>query len=380
MRKKVTIVIFCVILFGFTAISILKPDTEISERENRVLETMPEIYLDDILDGTFQETFETYISDQFFLRDSWVDLTTGLQTLLGKKDINGVYIGENGYLIEKYTEEDFDEEIVENNIDVLAAFLNEMTETYGSEHVDFLTVPSKACALPDLLPAWAEGYPEEEITEALCDLPDEPEIYLDLTETLQEHQDEYIYYRTDHHWTTLGAYYAFAAFAERKGYETPALDSYEIEVAADDFYGTTYNKLHQDVEPDTVKLYHSEAEEGVTVDMDDGETVSDSFYFFNELEESDKYRIFFSGNTEKIVITTGADTGRTLLMLKDSYANCFVPFLAGEYDTIILYDLRYAGDTVDVLLDEYGDELTDVLVLYNVEKFMEDESIDLLSY
>lgn len=380
MRKKITIAIFCAILFGFTAISILKPDTEISERENRVLETMPEIVLDDILDGTFQETFETYISDQFFLRDSWVDLTTGLQTFLGKKDINGVYIGENGYLIEKYTEEDFDEEIVENNIDVLAAFLNEMTEEYGSDHVDFLTVPSKACAMPDLLPAWAEGYPEEEITEALCDLLDEPEIYLDLTETLQEHQDEYIYYRTDHHWTTLGAYYAYAAFAERKGHEVPSLDSYEIETAADDFYGTTYNKLHQNVEPDTVELYHSEAEENVTVDMNDGETVSDSFYFFDELEESDKYRIFFAGNTEKIVITTAADTGRTLLMLKDSYANCFVPFLAGEYDTIILYDLRYAGDTIDVLLDEYGEEITDVLVLYNVEKFMEDESIDLLSY
>ncbi|MCD7796537.1 MAG: hypothetical protein LUG95_02670 [Clostridiales bacterium] len=69
-----------------------------------------------------------------------------------------------------------------------------------------------------------------------------------------------------------------------------------------------------------------------------------------------------------------------MLLLKDSFANCFVPFIAGEYDTIIMYDLREVGDTIDVLLDEYGESITDVLIMYNTEKFMETDSIDLLAY
>ncbi|MCD7796536.1 MAG: hypothetical protein LUG95_02665 [Clostridiales bacterium] len=307
MGKKVTIAIFCIILSVFTAVSALKPNTEISARERRVLETMPDINSYDIMDGTFQETFENYVNDQFFLRNSWVDFATQMQILIGKKDINGVYIGEDDYLIEKYTDEDFDEEIVENNIYVLADFLNEMTDTYGKETVDFLTVPAKACVLTDYLPENAYSYPEEEITNAICDLLNEPEIHTDFTETLSEHQDEYIYYRTDHHWTTLGAYYAYAEFADKKGYEVQPLNAFEKEMVSDSFYGTTYNKLSLSVESDTVEIYHSEAENGITVDQNDGEIVSDSFYFSDMVEDEDYYQVFFGGNTEKIVITTSAN-------------------------------------------------------------------------
>ncbi len=379
MIKKITVGVFCVLLFGFALISLLKPDTGMSERENRMLEQMPEIEWSNVMDGTFQEDYETYVSDQFFLRDSWVDLSTGLQRLEGRRDINGIYIGEDGFLLEKYTAEDFDPELVEYNLDLLADFLNGMTEDYGAEHVDFLAVPTKACAMPSLLPAYAESFDETKTTDALCGRLEEEEIFLDLTGTLQAHQDEYIYYRTDHHWTTLGAWYAWEAFARKKGYETAGPDSYTIETAAEDFYGTGYNKLHLEVEPDVVQIWHSEAEEGIRVDMNDGENVTDSPYFYEELDGSDKYRVFFAGNTEKIAVETGADTGRTLLLLKDSYANCFVPFLIGEYDTILMLDLRYARDTIDEFLKEYEEEITDVLILYNVEKFMQDESIDLLS-
>lgn len=382
MKKKISIGIFCAVVYGFTIASILTPETEYSKRENRILT----IRADLIFDLDFADTYEEYVSDQFFLRDSWVNLTTGVLSALGKTDINGVYIGEDGYLIERYTEEDFDRELVEYNIDILAEFLNEMTDCYGSDHVDLFLIPAKAGAMPDYLPDYAQMYVETETVKAIRELLTEPKILTDLTETLKAHQDEYIYYRTDHHWTTLGAYYAYEAYAQKSGFTIQPQDSFETEEVTDSFYGTTYNSLQLDVPSDTITLYHSEAEENVTITIV-GDTIEDvtSFYFEEALsdsgdsqEESGMYSVFLGGNTEKIVIDTGADTGRTLLLLKDSFANCFIPFLANDFDRIIMIDLRYS-DTIDVYLEEYGDEISDLLVLYNIEKFMQDESVDLLN-
>lgn len=379
MRNRLTIIIFLLILFGFSITSLVWPDTDISERENRVLASMPEADAESILSGEFQEDYETYISDQFFLRDAWVDLSTGTWQLIGKKDINSVYIGKDGYLIEKYTDADFDEELVEGNIATLSEFINSMADIYGNGHVRLVMIPAKANAMPDIMPAYAVGWDESEVISAISGELSESQLLLDLTETLQAHQDEYIYYRTDHHWTTLGAYYAYAAYAQSLGYEVLEKDDFEIETVADDFYGTTYNKLHSTSEPDAVQIYHTAYENQLTVDMNDGARVTDSFYFMDQLENSDKYRVFFRGNTAKIVVDTGAGTGRTLLIFKDSYANCFVPFLSGDYDRIIMIDLRYLSDTVSGVMEDYEDEITDVLVMFNVEKFMQDENITRLT-
>ncbi len=380
-KNIVTVILFCLVIFAFAVITLLTADAKVSERENRTLQQMPELSTETVLDGSFQDQYETYMSDQFPLRDRWVDATTALQQMLGKTDINGVYIGKDGYLIEKYTDEDFDEELVAGNIGSLTSFINDMTATYGSDHVDLLMVPDKANAVSKYLPDLAEPNNEKDVLDGLSARLDDSSVMLDLTPVLQEHQDEYIYYRTDHHWTTLGAYYAYTAFAEKKLYAVQPADAFTVETVADDFCGTAYNKVHAwHIEPDSVDLYYSPAEEGVLVDMNDGKTVSDSFYFFDELQDSDKYRVFLAGNTAKIEITTRADTGRCLLMLKDSFSNCFVPFLADEYDTIIMIDLRYFSDTMKDLFSEYGDRITDVLVMYNVEKFMQDENIETLDY
>ena len=418
MRKKITIVIFCVMLFGFSIASVLYPDSSYSVRERDTLTTIEDVtedgdlllMLSDLATGDFQETYESYVDDQFFLRETWIDLSTAISTLLGKKDVNGVYIGEDGYLLERYTDEYFldlegDDFTAEDdltwvyNAQALSEFLVTMAEEYGNDSVHLLMIPSKANVLTDYLPDLASAYPENEIIEEICDLIDDSAelsetIVLDLTDVLRAHQDEYIYYRTDHHWTTLGAYYACCAYLELCGLEAQPLDSYACETVTDTFYGTTYNKLHTDTPSDTITLYYSEDMQNLTVDQDDGELVSDSLYFYDNLTDytdeelvrmveegediSDKYSVFLNGNTQKIVIETGAETGRTLLLLKDSFANSFVPFLCGTYDTIILYDDRYEGDNdIETILADYEDQITDVLVLYNVEKFMENTNFGL---
>lgn len=377
--KKVIILLFMTAIWAIMLINIMTPEKEFSPTENRVLETKPELALDDILSGDYQQTYENYLNDQFIARDRLVDVAVGIARAEGNRDVNGVYIGKDGYLLEKYTDQDFDKQQVEDNVCLLGDYLNRMTDRFGAEHVSCLLVPGKAAALPEKLPAYAGAY-ENELTDMLLEQLEEPDILLDLTETMQEHQDEYIYYRTDHHWTTLGAWYAYGAWAEKDGLESGDITAFERETFADEFYGTTYNKVHVRVEPDQVELFHGPMEATARVDKNDGETLAETFYFPEETEdELDKYRIFFGGNTAKIAIDTGsqAGAGKTLLVLKDSYANCFVPFLASHYERIIMLDLRYCSDMVDDLMAQEPD-ITDVMVLYNFEKFMQDDHQDLL--
>ncbi|MDE5965584.1 MAG: hypothetical protein K2G89_01960 [Lachnospiraceae bacterium] len=373
--KILMIITFCGAIGISALVSVLKPETEFSEKENRYLETMPELDVSDILAGDFQKDYEAYINDQFFLRDTLVDFSVGIQRGLGRRDVNGVYIGKDDYLLERYTDEDFKQELMEDNSYFLSVFLNRMIENYGSGHVVCMMVPGKANVLTEKLPSLAEGYHEDTVVSALRDLLSAPEILLDVTEQLKSHQEEYIYYRTDHHWTGLGAYYGYRAWAEHTGRTARDMEYYQQETVSEDFYGTTYNKVHLDVLPDSVTIYHPSEALDISVNKNDGETISDSLYFPEEIkEESDKYRIFLGGNTAKIDIKTGAGTGRTLLLFKDSFANSFVPFLAADYDRIIMVDLRYYSDSLSGLFLQYPD-ITDVMVLYNVEKFIEDDAV-----
>lgn len=376
--KYLPMTVFILILSVATAVSFVKPETEFSATENRMLETRPEPDIEDILSGDYQETYEAYLNDQFFFRDRFVDIAVEAMKLIGRRDVNGVYLGSGGYLLEKYTEKDFLALQAENNCSLLADAINILSEKYGTEHVTCMMIPGKANVMTEMLPAHAKGYDEQKIIEDIRDMLTEPEMLIDATEVLKAHQEEYIYYRTDHHWTTLGAYYGYTALAKRMGYEAKPIAHYERQVISDVFYGTGYNKSHQKVKPDTVELFLAASNPVLEVDFNDGEKVTDSCYLPEEIEgENDKYRIFFGGNTAKIDIRTKAGTGRTLVVLKDSYANSLIPFLTEEYDRIIMLDLRYASDLLPELLEEYED-ITDVLIMYNVEKFLQDTKIDLL--
>ena len=376
--KYLPIITFILILAVVSVISFVKPETEFSMTENRMLETKPEPDFGDILSGDYQETYEAYLNDQFIFRDRFVDIAVEAMKFTGKKDVNGIYLGKKGYLLEKYTESDFSSEQTENNCSLLADAVNALAKEYGKEHVTCMMIPGKANVLTESMPDYAKGYDEQKIIDSIRDMLTEPQVLVDATEVLKQHQQEYIYYRTDHHWTTLGAYYGYTALANRMDYEAKSLEDYERQVVSDTFYGTGYNKSHQKVEPDTVELFLPTENPVLSVDFNDGEKVTDSCYLPEEIaEETDKYRIFFGGNTAKIDIRTQTDTGRTLVILKDSYANSLVPFLTCEFDRIIMLDLRYTSDLLPELLEEYTD-VTDILVMYNVEKFLQDTKMDLL--
>lgn len=379
--KAAGIVLFCMMLGAGGLVYYIVPQKENSVMENRLLETRPEPVLEDILSGDYQEHYETYLNDQIYGRDWWVRMAAEMERLAGKKDINGVYIGKDGYLLEKFDASEYDDAQVKENIECLSGFLNHAVQQYGKERVAAVILPDKAGAMPDKLPAYVSGNIAEE-KDAIAGLKkclDEPDILIDMQAELQKHQEEYIYYRTDHHWTTLGAYYAYRQWAELTGHQAGKLDEYTREVVFDDFYGTTYNKVHIGVPMDQVELFHSRNEDGVTVKEDEEDEVSDSFYFPEAAKEGfNRYDVFFSKNTAKIQISTKAKTGRSLLVVKDSFANCFVPFLAGDYEEILMVDCRYGRKNVNELLKEH-DEITDILVMYNITKFMKDKNLNKLN-
>lgn len=377
--KKVKIVIFCLLLFGCSLASILLPARKNSVAENRRLAQKPKPDLAAVLKGSYQSRYETYLNDQFFQRDNWVSLAANMQRWMGKRDMNGVYLGDAGYLLEKYEDSDFDTEQVQENIEIVSDFMNEATEIYGAEHVSCAMIPAKTTALSNRLPKYADCPNRDAVLASLKKKLSTPDALLDLQETLQRHQEEYIYYRTDHHWTTLGAYYAYQAWMEWRGQKANSLEQYERETVFTDFYGTTYNKVHAGGLADSVELFHGTMDKSAHVSMDGGKLVSDSIYFPDEAARGfNRYNVFFSKNTFQVDVDTQADTGKTLLLFKDSFANCFVPFLTEEYARIIMIDYRYGKEAAGTIMSENSD-ITDVLVLFNTEKFMQNTKLGRLA-
>jgi hypothetical protein len=378
-------VVLLIVLAVFTVISFVTPQKDFSEAENRALQERPELEVDALLQGDYQEEYEDYLSDQMIGREFFVKVKTRLDIWMGKKDINGVYLAKDDYLIEKYAMSDFDETLIGENIGYLSDFLMEMQNRCTGANVQCMFVPSKDSVLSALLPEYAAAFDSSFVAEKLkaevaeAGLDDN---VLNLSDALSDHASEYIYYRTDHHWTTLGAYYAYCAYKSMRQEQAAPLEQYQITEVADDFYGTTYDKIQWKETADTISRFDLTGDAlQVSVDFDDGEMVWDSCYDESCLSEKDKYSYFFGGNTAKIRISTGADNDRCLLLLKDSFSNSFVEFLLPDYAYIYMIDLRYTQEDIGTLMEEIeaGHSISDVLVMYNTEKFMQDSNLWKLS-
>lgn len=238
-------------------------------------------------------------------------------------------------------------------------------------------MPVKSSVLSEKLPLFAQTEGEDRFMElAAKHIPDEQRIFMQ--DVLKAHQSEYIYYRTDHHWTTLGAYYAYEAWAESMGFSPVLKEEFQTAAATDDFFGTTYAKVRTGGRADTISLYERIDKTPYTIDYNMGEFQSDSFYDLSKAEGDDPYSVFFGGNQAlaDIQMKKNVEDGRTLLIVKDSFGNCFAPFAAQHYARTIVVDLRYVNIPVGKLLRVYPAD--DILILYNSAQFMDDQNISKL--
>ena len=369
------ITLFCILIFGFTVATLIKPETEYSESENRTLAKMPELKAETVLNGEFEADYETYLTDQFVARDAWIGFKTAVERAMLKRESKDIYFADDGYLIEKHTGA-FDSDTSQINIRVLGEFAK-MYEEQFKDHMTVMVVPNAVDILSDKLPPFAAPYDQEEYLGKIRDvLP--AGVWFDTSSVLRSHSDEEIYYRTDHHWKTLAAFYVYQEWAESQGFDPVQSSDYDIETVTQDFEGTIQSKLGIDAQKDSIELYKQRDDIFYTVQKGDSQEIGYSVYDRTGLETKSKYDIFFGGNHALVKIGTRAGTGRRILVIKDSYAHCFVPFLLEEFDEIDMLDIRYYNQKVSDLIA--NGNYTDLLFLYNASGFAEDTSISRLTY
>ena len=377
MKKQniIIILVFCaVILFPGLAVW-LTPDRDFSENENRYLQKLPVPNADTVQSGDFGDEVEDYLSDQFWLRDRWTALRSRVKMLLGNKDIGGVYLCRDGYYIEKVTQNDLDEGRLRKNLQTVREFFDRCVELgLEADDLTFLPVPTPGYILKDKLPRYAVLFDEDAVFAEMGAAMDGYRL-VDLREPFAAAcADEQLYYRTDHHWTTAGALLGYQCYRAAAGLSVPAAADYTVE-RYEGFRGTLYSKvLDPDAAVDAVELYRWDGDTALTVTYDNADHAG--CYDLQKLAQKDMYEVFFGGNWPMVRITGGAENGRRLLVLKDSYANALLPFAAADYEMIAAVDLRYYLGSLTELIQTEG--ITDVLVLYSTSAFMSEAKIDRL--
>lgn len=356
------IVFFFLSLFLLAAFTFLMPTEEFSQMENRNLAQKPHFSLEELKGGQFQSGLSDFLSDQVPFRTMWIKANTTAQKLTGQKEINEVYLGKDHYYFQKFTDQSYSSSRMMSVFRMIEGMVQKQTVP-----VTMMLVPSPGTVLSDKLPKNAPYYNENLVYDTAkqlltCKI-------LDLREAFRAHAaDTQLYYRTDHHWTSNGAYLAYQEYCKLMGVEPKAYDLAEV---SKDFYGTIYSKvLDSAAKPDSVLAPGNLPKVKVTYD---DRVASESIYRDEFLQKKDKYAYFFGGNWGKVTIQTEAQTKEKLLIIKDSFANSFVPYLLGDYAEITMLDLRYFGGNVEEVIQQSG--CTQILFLYETSNFLTDTGI-----
>lgn len=358
--NKITTFTFVGFIAVFFLLLIVMPKSEFSEMENRNLAQMPKFTFERLFNGKFTSEFEEYVTDQFAFRDTWVGMKYFFEKALLKTENNGIYFGKDGYLMTKFVRPD------ESRLNINYGAVEKLSDSLDIP-VKFSLIPMSSYVHADKLPHNANPYNQQVLLDRAAQMDE----YFDLSQTLLAHKDEYIYYRTDHHWTSDGAYYAYEKICEEYGL-APVERTLRKEYA--DFYGTLYsNAGARAVESDTVATFMLPQLEVTDENGQKREVYDESF-----ADKKDKYSVFFGGNPPLVVLdNTEIEDGEKLLLVKDSYSNSLAPYLTHNFDEVHMWDLRANKTSLSQYIAENG--ITQVLVLYSTENFASDTNIMFMS-
>ncbi len=363
------VLLFCVSLGAVPVLFALLPKEDFSPLEKRVLSQAPALSWNNVKDGGFAEQAEEYAADHLPGRTFLVGLNAGYDLLSGRQLTKDVYLGSGGRLFEAPVEND--PAVLERNMDAINAFAQA-----AGRRVDLLLVPSAGYILGEALPPLAGPYPDGDIISAVGGMACSQIRSLDVTELFAGFSDPAsLYYRTDHHWTSRGAYLAAGALLESCGRSAVPESAYE-KTAVPGFRGSTYSRAALWGLPgEDLELWDSGG--SFLVSNADGGEPQESLFYTGRLSEADMYPVFLDGNHSLVKIENRAEDARgRLLIVRDSFASCLGCFLADRYREVVLVDLRYYKSPVSQLLDEGFD---DVLIVYSVGNFMTDSNIVRLS-
>ena len=372
-RQSVNIAaVFLLLIFGFAIATVLKPSNERSETENRLLEQKPVLTWTALISGKFSEDYEAYLSDQFVGRDGWISLKTAFERAALRQEAEDVYFARDNYLIEKHTGV-FTAETAERNIQTLAAFFTNLSKSMDPAHLTAMVVPNAVDILRDKLPPFADPYDEEIYLQKIAGALPEG-VWFDSSSVLRQHSGEELYYRTDHHWKTLSAYYTFEAWAGEKGLAGDSAFSFRPVTVTDSFEGTIASRLGIVGRADSIERFDPEIPFDYYLIYNQSDDIRNTVYQDSFLERKDKYAYFYGGNFGLIQAKMPEhETGRKLLVIKDSYAHCFVPFTYALFDQVDMLDTRYYNASISALIGQ--ENYTDILFLFNAAGFAEETSL-----
>ena len=366
------LILFSVFFVGMFLLDCVTPDRTVSELENTTLTQRPKVTAQ-ILSSAglnrFFNDYTQYTKDQIPGRDAWISLQSFVETaLLQKTQSGGILLGDKGQMFDRtYGLVSSEERTLPRNIAAVASLA---ARCPGKVYV--MVAPAASSIYPERVPAHAPLLQEESyLGQIQAAVEQAGGVYLPLKDALSAHKDEYIYYRTDHHWTTQGAYYAYSELCGALGLE-PFDRAAHTAVDVPDFYGTFYSRARTwNAQPDTLTYY--DLDNPLTIYTVTGpgmptEGQTTGLYDLDKLDVYDKYAAFLHGNNG-LSRVEGDGEGR-ILVIKDSYANSFVPFLTANYAQIDVVDLRNYNYGLDGLIAENGYD--QILVLYSFDSFKSD--------
>ncbi|MCI8404636.1 MAG: hypothetical protein HFE49_07010 [Clostridia bacterium] len=370
MLKKQDIIItamFCGFIGIMAVCMAFLPKKTISENEKRSLAEFPAFSVGKMFKGTWETEFENYISDHFPARNLFTAIDSYYMLYTGRNGSKGVYKGEDGYLLN--TPVKCDDEKLCANIQAVNEFAKKT-----SIKTKLMIVPSAGYVMEDKLPTIHEQYNDAEIIYTKTEKMLESGQMIDLVEEFKRSKDSaQLYYKTDHHWTSEGAYIAYRLWAAEEGLDVRGKSDYTIETAYD-FYGTAYTKSALwNEKSDKIEIWEYPANVRVFIENKE----YDSMFFREHLNEQDKYPVFLDGNHgfERIINNSNIN-GKKILVIKDSYAHAFVPFMAENCSQIDMVDLRYYFDRVSKLAE--NNVYDEVLVLYGISSLCEANDLSIL--
>ncbi|WP_339244973.1 DHHW family protein [Paenibacillus sp. FSL F4-0243] len=369
---RILVVGFVATLFLVGITFFLLPVQRFSELENRYLQSAPQLTWDNLLSHTYAEEAESFVTDHFPFRAKWVWVKSAMEQMRLQQENNGIYKGKDGYLFEKFEAPDH------NKVQQYTAAVKRFADKNAEAKTTFLLAPTSVGLYNERLPWLAPVYSQAEVNQTIAEDVGNSLTFINGFNVLAPHAAEDIYYRTDHHWTTYGAYLAYVAYAKSLGWLPLSQSEFEIETVSDSFLGSYHTRSQfNGVAPDSIQVYKPVHDVSTKMHIvDTGETLT-SMYDSSYLEKKDKYSYFLGGVHALMKITSQLDPKvvkqEKLLVIKDSYAHSVIPFLAQHVHEIHVIDIRYYNGSISDYMAQ--NDIKDVLMLFNTATFVDNSSI-----
>lgn len=393
MKKKVhlfTVGVFLSVIFGFSVLFVLLPDYSFSEMENRSLRTLPKLTGDALLSGSYASDINDYFADQFPFRNLLVSWKADAELALGKGENDGILLGTDGQLAKRYFDVACADGSCASGMDApdvahlrgAANGILRVEDTLAQKKIPFCALLTGRTL--DVCTS-AFDYPNaysDRMRNLLSEGLQASKAYLDTVSQMRTRYEngEAVYYRTDHHWTTLGAYYAYTDVMRAFGLEDEILpqEAFARQTVSDSFYGTFFSASGlRFVDPDTVEIWTRGNEEDFTV-IADGQRL-EGFYEWKHLKNKDHYAIFLDGVHDVVTIQKStAEQRPKLVIFKDSFANALAPFLAQHFDLVMLNLSSTRIDHTDISRYAEQYEADAVLLVYTLGNVIETRKMNQL--